>query len=118
MVRHVDIGHWLDSYGDLPTDDPKRHSEALRLAQLVEAGALLEPGELREALVACTKRVDGKRCLGLMWVEKRADDQLHAYCRTCARDELFITGWQDTRWANGPMLPLSDPMFAILQNVN
>jgi hypothetical protein len=29
-----------------------------------------------------------------------------------------ITGWKDTMWANGPMEPASEEMFALPSNVN
>jgi hypothetical protein len=118
MVLCVDIRHWLDPRGELPTDNAALRRKALRVVQLIEAGALLEPGEFREALVACTKRLAGHACDGLLWVEKCSDERLHAYCRVCAREELYISGWQDTRWSEGPMVPMSDPMAAVLHNIN
>jgi hypothetical protein len=118
MVLSVDIRHWLDEHGELPSANPSLRRKALRIAQLIEAGALLEPGEFREVLVACSRRFDGHACEGLLWVAKLSDERLHAYCRNCAREEIYISGWQDTRWSEGPMAPQLDPMAATLQNIN
>ena len=118
MVLSVDIRHWLDEQGELPADRPALRRKALRVAQLIEAGALLEPGEHREALVACARRVLGKPCTGLLWVAKLADDRLHACCPQCGGDELYVSGWQDTRWARGPMAPQLDPMAAQLHSIH
>jgi len=108
MALTVDIRHWLDARGQLPADNLRLRRQALRIAQLIEAGGPLEVGQVRETLVACTLRPNHKPCLGLLWVEKRSDDRIWAYCMMCKREEILISGWQDTLWADGPMPPLSD----------
>jgi hypothetical protein len=121
MALIVDIRHWLDEHGELPLDNLQVRRKALRIAQLIEAGGPLEPGHLRETLVACSLRPNRKPCMGLLWVEKTEDELIQAYCLICKREEILISGWQDTVWANGPMEPASTELFTPPvnpQNVN
>jgi hypothetical protein len=118
MALIVDIRHWLDESGDLPLDNLQVRRRALRMAQLIEAGGPLESGQVRETLVACSLRPNRKPCLGLLWVEKTNDKRIWAYCLACKREEILISGWQATMWANGPMKPASDELFALPQDVN
>lgn len=117
MPRILDIRHWLDDRGELP-HDPQVRRRALRIAQLIEAGGPLEPGQLRETLVACSCRPNRKPCMGLLWVEKSTDERVCAYCVVCKREEIVISGWQDTIWANGPMEPATAEVFVPSQNFN
>ena len=64
-----------------------------------------EPG--RETLVECSRRVDRRLCTGLLWVAKATDGTLEAFCPLCRREDLVISGWADTVWAEGPMTPVS-----------
>lgn len=118
MTLIVDIRHWLDERGELPLDNLQVRRRALRIAQLIEAGGPLEAGQVRETLVACSSRPNRKPCLGLLWVEKADDERICAYCLACKREEIVISGWQDTMWANGPMEPASPDLFTPPQNVN
>ena len=106
MALIVDIRHWLDENGNIP-DDPRIRRQALRVARLIEAGGPLKAGESRETLVECSCRPDRKQCLGLMWVEKCDEEHIHAECLVCLKDQVQISGWQDTEWANGMMDPVS-----------
>ena len=66
----------------------------------------IDPG----TLLPCRKRPGGKPCLGLMWVAKTAEDDIHAFCLCCHTDEAMIHNWQETEWAEGPMEPAAmDP---------
>lgn len=112
MALIVDIRHWLDEHGDLPLDDLRLRRQALRIAQLIEAGGPLQAGQFRETLVSCSQRPGRKPCPGLLWVQKSSDDRVFAYCLACKREEILISGWQDTMWANGPMEPASPEEFA------
>jgi len=118
MALIVDIRHWLDERGDLPRVNLQIRRQALRIAQLIEAGGPLETGQFRETLVACSSRPGRKPCLGLLWVEKAEDDRIWAYCVACKREEIWISGWQDTLWADGPMEPASHEMLTLPHNVN
>ena len=118
MAVIVDIRHWLDERGELPHNNLAIRRRALRIAQLIEAGGPLDPGQLRETLVACSARPNRKPCLGLLWVEKSADERVCAYCVVCKREEIFISGWQETIWANGPMEPATAEMLVPSQNLN
>src|SRR6185295_11372489 len=80
MALFVDIRHWLDERGDLPRDNLPVRRQALRIAQLIEAGGPLQTGQFRETLVACSCRPHRKPCMGLLWVEKAEDDRIWAYC--------------------------------------
>jgi len=106
----VDIRHWLDQNGCLPTHDLRLRRNALRIATFIEYGGLLEQLEGRETMVPCKRRPKGRPCLDLMMVVKRADDRIHAYCHLCGVDEAVISGWQETDWAEGPCpaVPMTD----------
>lgn len=118
MALIVDIRHWLDERGELPRVNLQTRRQALRIAQLIEAGGPLETGQFRETLVACSCRPNRKPCMGLLWVEKAEDDRIWAYCVACKREEIWISGWQGTLWADGPMEPASHEMFTPPHNVN
>jgi hypothetical protein len=112
----IDIRHWLDERtGELPEEPPRLRRLALKVARLIEAGGPLKPGETRETLVECSRRPKREQCLGLLWVEKFADEQqtIHAFCLVCRNEELYISGWQDTEWAEGPMEPAPVEMFRV-----
>jgi hypothetical protein len=113
MTLIVDIRDWLDEHGLLPIDNLRVRRRALRVAQLIEAGGPLAIGQFRETLVACSSRPDRKPCLGLLWVEKVEEDRIWAYCPACKREEILISGWQETMWAKGPMEPASDEMISL-----
>jgi len=103
----VDIRHWLTEHGELPTDNLRVRRNALRVARLIEYGGPLEVGHCRETLVDCTRRPGRKPCLGLMWVVKTEKHAIYAYCPICKQDELMISGWEDTLWAEGMMEPVA-----------
>lgn len=103
----VDIRDWLTDLGELPTDNQRIRRNALRVARLIEYGGPLEIGHSRETLVDCTKRPGRQPCLGLMWVVKTENNAIYAYCPVCKQDELMISGWEDTLWAEGMMEPVT-----------
>ena len=105
-MRIVDVTHWLDEHGHIPTDNPRFRRQVLRVAQFIEYGGPLKQAEFRETLVTCRRRPGGCSCLGLMWVKKTQDDSILAYCLVCKTDEALVRGWQDTDWADGPMEPV------------
>jgi hypothetical protein len=102
----VNIRHWLDDRGELPLSPAPLRKNALRVARLIEYGGPLRVGEARETLVECTKRVDRKPCPGLMWVLKPEKATILAECVHCGRDQVHITGWEFTIWADGVMDPV------------
>jgi hypothetical protein len=102
----VDPWHWLNEDGSLPLTPPKLRANALRVAKLIEYGGPLEPGHSRETLVECSKRPKGKRCPGLLWVTKLPDSAIYASCVICRQDEVHISNWEETEWADGPMEPV------------
>lgn len=99
----VDPWHWLNEDGSLPQDNPRLFRKILRVAQVIEYGGTLKPGEMRETLLQCTKRPARRQCPGLMWVTKTPADELIAFCMTCKNDEMMVHNWQDTDWAEGMM---------------
>jgi hypothetical protein len=103
MTHVINIQHWLDEKGE-PASEVRR--QALRVARLIEYGGPLEVGYIRGTLVECSRRVDRRPCKGLLWVGKIDDRTIEAYCMTCRREHLLISGWEDTHWAGGPMEPL------------
>jgi hypothetical protein len=108
----VDIRHWLDDRGGIPTDNLRLRRRALRIARLIEYGGPLDRGESRETLVECARRPGGRPCLGLIWVEKTENDAIHAFCVACRCGEALITGWQATEWADGMMEPVPEDLGA------
>jgi len=110
MTLVVDITHWLDERGELPTADLRLRRLALRIARFIEYGGPLDPLQARETLIECKRRPAHKPCLGLLWVMKRADDRIEVFCRACRDIEAVISDWQDTVWAEGimPAVPMTD----------
>lgn len=104
MAQVINIQHWLDENG-APARPVRR--QALRIARLIEYGGPLAVGYGRETLVECSRRVDRRRCEGLLWVAKATSGELVACCIVCRREALVISGWEDTDWAEGPMEPVS-----------
>ena len=116
MKLVVDIRHWLH-HDDIPHDNPTLRRRVLHIARLIEYGGPLSHGEFRETLVECSCRPKRKPCLGLLWVTKEDDDRIYAYCLICKQEEIVISGWQDTMWANGPMEPATnEPITVALPN--
>ncbi len=112
-MRIIDVTHWLDEHGQIPTDNLRLRRQVLRVAQFIEYGGRLEKAEFRETLVSCRRRPGGRDCLGLMWVTKNEDDSILSYCLICKTDEALIRGWQDTDWADGPMEPVGPESSAV-----
>ena len=102
----VDPWHWLTEDGSLPVDNPRLYRRVLRVAQFIEYGGTLQPGEMREALMQCQKRPGRSPCPGLMWVTKTERDEIVAFCMACKTEEMLIHNWQKTEWADGMMEPL------------
>ena len=105
MTLTVDIRHWLTDDLSLPDDPPRLRRNALRIASFIEYGGLLQHFDGRETLVPCKHRPRRKPCPGLVWVMKRDDDRIEAFCFVCRETEAIISGWQETEWAEGPMEP-------------
>lgn len=103
----VDVNHWLDQDGSLPTEDKKLRRRVLRIVRLIEYGGPLERHQTRETLVECRRRPLGKPCVGFLWVVKTERDNIHAYCPVCDHEEASISGWQHTIWAYGAMPPVN-----------
>jgi hypothetical protein len=101
----VDIRHWLDEHG--APAEPVR-SKALWVARMIEYGGPLEPGFMRETLIECTMRPKRRRCLGLLWVMKRPDDRIEAWCGVCEQLLVVVSGWRETEWAEGMMEPVPE----------
>ena len=101
---------WLNEDGSLP-EGGRLRVQALRVAQCIEAGGPLARHHGRETLIACRRRLGGRACPGLLWVVKRSDDAIHAFCPVCRADEFMIYEWQETDWSDGPMEPVEVEMF-------
>ena len=101
MTLVVDPWHWLTLAGEIPAGRPRLRRNVLNVARVVEYGATLSRGQFRETLLECSNRLRGARCQGLLWVEKRTDDSLLAFCPKCTADHLLVHNWQGTRWSNG-----------------
>lgn len=103
MTHVIDIRHWLDEDG-MPAKAVRK--QALRVARLIEYGGPLEVEHVRATLVECSRRVERRPCVGLLWVLKADAKTIEAFCEHCRREHLVISGWEDTVWADGPMEPL------------
>ncbi len=86
----VDIRHWLTDDLSLPDDPPRLRRNALRIASFIEYGGPLRRFDGRETLVSCKHRPRRKPCPGLMWVMKRDDDRIEAFCFVCRETEAII----------------------------
>jgi len=110
MVMSVDIRHWLSESGQ---PHPKVRRQALRVARLIESGGPLEAGQMRETLVECSRRPGRRPCEGLLWVVKAADGRIEALCRICRQEMIYVSGWEDTEWADGMMEPVDVGEFPL-----
>jgi hypothetical protein len=104
-ITVVNPHHWLHPDGTLP-HLPGLRSRAVRVAQFIEYGGTLGKREVRQTLVPCRFRPDGRACPGLMAVLKQPDDTLLVLCPECKDDEFLIHDWQDTAWAQGQPPPM------------
>ena len=100
MRQVINIQHWLDEHGE-PARPVRRR--ALRVARLIEYGGPLAVGHAQSTLVECSQRIARKPCEGLLWVVKQDEHTLEAFCDVCQRENLLITGWESTAWADGPV---------------
>ena len=105
LAPSIDINQWLEG-GALPGESSGLRGEALRAVRFIEYGGPLRYLEGRETLIECRQHLSGKPCGGFLWVSKRVDNQLSVFCSRCHKLEALISGWEDTVWADGPMLPL------------
>ncbi len=103
MACIIDIRHWLDEAGNPP---PELRRRVLRLALLIEYGGPLTRGAARPTLVECHRRPGHKPCSGFLWVVKTEDDLITTWCPSCDAEEVSISGWEDTVWADGPCQPV------------
>ena len=101
MTLVVDPWHWLTPEGGIPANQARLRRNVLNVARVVEYGSTLPQGCFRETLLECSRRPENTRCLGLLWVEKRTDDSLLAFCPVCNTDHFLVHNWQGTRWSNG-----------------
>lgn len=105
MNLSVDIRDLLDEHG-APAQPVRRR--ALWVARMIEYGGPLEPGFSRETLIECSMRPRRRQCLGLLWVAKRSDGLIEAWCRACEQLHVVVSGWEGTEWASGPMEPVNE----------
>jgi len=115
MTQVINIQHWLDENG---APAPPVRRRALRVARLIEYGGPLEIGYARETLVECSRRIDRRACEGLLWVAKADEGTLEAFCLTCRREHLVISGWEETMWADGPMEPVGPEDLEVPPSLN
>lgn len=101
MTLIVNPWHWLTPDGEIPQHIPDLRRNILRVARVIEYGALLASGEFRDTLIECTKRPAGKQCPGLQVVMKNGDDSILAYCPICETDHILVHDWRGTKWAHG-----------------
>lgn len=105
MVLSVYIPDWLDEEGN-PV--PRIRRRVLRIARLIEYGGPLAPAHMRETLVECSCRPKRRPCEGLLFVLKSPDGKMiEAWCPDCEDESIYITGWERTQWAHGPMEPIN-----------
>ena len=109
----VNPWHWLDEDGSFPVDARAR-KRAVRVAQCIEYGGPLRPGEARRTLLACRTR----GCEGFLVALKLEDDSIHALCPTCTQGEFLIHTWQSTPWAKGQGAPLRVPDAAAFEDTS
>lgn len=108
MTLIVDPWHWLTPEGNIPPDQPRLRRNVLQVARVIEYGAMLSPGHFRETLIECSKRPGGVRCEGLLWVQKRSDETILAFCPDCLTEHILVHNWQGTKWSKGQASPLTE----------
>src|SRR2546427_9272906 len=101
-MLYVDPWHWLTPNGDIPTENGRLRRNLLGVLRVIEYGRPLSQGATRETLIECKKRPGGRRCMGLLRVEKTEDDRLFAFCPVCETEHMVVSNWQKTRWALNP----------------
>ncbi|MGE0867549.1 MAG: hypothetical protein AB7P03_03240 [Kofleriaceae bacterium] len=62
--------------------------------------------------------MERRPCPGLLWVQKLDERTIEAYCLSCRREHLLISGWELTEWADGPMEPLGPDDQAVERTLN
>mgnify|MGYP007082099156 CR=1 FL=1 len=96
----VDPWDWLDADGELPASHPRLRRQLLAVLRVVEYGSRIGPAERCETLIECKRRPGGRRCSGLLTVERALDDSLLAFCPECRTDEMQVHDWQGTKWSH------------------
>ncbi len=96
----VDPWDWLEPDGELPKNNPRLRRQVLAVLQVIERGSRLEPGGSCATLIECRRRPGGRRCTGLLSVERTHDDSLLTFCPECRTDEMMVHNWQRTRWSH------------------
>ena len=102
----VNPWHWLEEDGSFPSGPPRLRRNIVRVARLIEYGGSLEVGTARETLEPCGQRPGRQPCLGFLWVTKLPDQRILAFCDTCGVQQVCISDWQDTDWADGQPPPM------------
>src|SRR5438552_1921301 len=69
-MLYVDPWHWLAPNGDIPTENQRLRKNLLAVLRVIEYGSPLNWGATRDTLIECNKRPGGRRCIGLLRVEK------------------------------------------------
>ena len=103
MIKVIDATHFLVD-GDLPPEESPVRREALAVARLIEYAGPLEHGESCVTLLECRRRPARARCGELLWVRKTTEDDIEAWCPRCREMLYVISNWQETLWADGPMV--------------
>jgi len=106
MTLYVDPWHWLMPDGSFPEDNLRLRRNILKIARVIEYGALLRKKEGRETLIECTKRPNRKQCTGLLWVLKRPDSSLILFCPVCQTEHMVVNNWEETMWSVGQAMPV------------
>jgi hypothetical protein len=106
MTLYVDPWHWLMPDGSLPEGNLRLRRNVLKVARVIEYGALLQIREGRETLIECTKRPNRKPCTGLLRVLKSPDSSLIAFCPACQTEHMVVYNWGDTLWSEGQVTPV------------
>lgn len=103
MIKVIDAEHFLVD-GDLPPNESPARREALAVARLIEYAGALKHGESCVTLLECRRRPARARCGELLWFRKTTEDAIEAWCPRCREMLYVISNWQDTLWADGPMV--------------
>lgn len=95
MLLVVDPHHWLDEDGGYSEANKRLWKKLDRIGIFISFGCDLEPLHGRPTLAKCKAR----GCGCFMFVARTNDERLLGFCPMCGKEEMLISNWRSTFWA-------------------